>query len=293
MNQEKRPITVEDLLRLKRAERPAPEFWAEFDRELRTKQLAALVAKRPWWQRLPSPYVALGRLGQYRLPLGAAAALAVTFLSVREYSGEADPTEVIDAAAAQVNSVPAFVGGPAMAAADVNAAPTYPAYVSYVESQGSVAELESRREDYVLATADVSARSEATTPGELSRMVTLLADSDDTGSSGRYIAANLNSVLPAQVLGGGLLKKVASIASNQGFESRALPARGSAVDPLQQMTPPSEIRRSRYLTAMVSTVSDDSLDRTTARMAHRISGDELYERVQRFGTRQGGVNMKF
>ena len=33
MNQEKRPITIEDLLRLKRAERPAPEFWAEFDRE--------------------------------------------------------------------------------------------------------------------------------------------------------------------------------------------------------------------------------------------------------------------
>ena len=46
----KRPVSVEDLLRLKRAERPPDSFWADFDRQLRAKQLAALVEKRPWWQ---------------------------------------------------------------------------------------------------------------------------------------------------------------------------------------------------------------------------------------------------
>jgi len=39
-------VTLEDLLCLKRAERPPPEFWSEFERELRQKQLAALVERR-------------------------------------------------------------------------------------------------------------------------------------------------------------------------------------------------------------------------------------------------------
>jgi hypothetical protein len=44
--------TLEELLRFKRAERPAPEFWAEFDRGLRQKQLAALVKRPQGWARV-------------------------------------------------------------------------------------------------------------------------------------------------------------------------------------------------------------------------------------------------
>src|SRR5688572_24287930 len=82
-SESKQPITVEDLLRLKRAERPAPEFWTEFDRQLRAKQLAALVAKRPWWQTLPR----FSLLARYRIPLGAAAVVALTAFTVRHYQG--------------------------------------------------------------------------------------------------------------------------------------------------------------------------------------------------------------
>ena len=83
MNQEhKRPVTLEDLFRLKRAERPPAEFWARFDHELRAKQLAAIVEKRPWWRTLPS---AFGSLSRYHVPLGATAILALTVLTVREY----------------------------------------------------------------------------------------------------------------------------------------------------------------------------------------------------------------
>lgn len=79
----RRPVTIEDLLRLKRAERPPAEFWPEWDRQLRTKQLAAIVDKRPWWRdALPRFGVALAR---HHLPLGATAILALTFLTVREY----------------------------------------------------------------------------------------------------------------------------------------------------------------------------------------------------------------
>lgn len=70
--------TLETLLQLKRAERPAPEFWEKFDRELRQKQLAALVQERRWWQRLD-----LGLPRWAYAPAGAAAALALSIVSVR------------------------------------------------------------------------------------------------------------------------------------------------------------------------------------------------------------------
>ena len=77
----RRPVTIEDLVRLKRAERPPAEFWPEWDRQLRTKQLAAILDKRPWWRdALPRLGLALGR---YHLPLGATAILALTILTVR------------------------------------------------------------------------------------------------------------------------------------------------------------------------------------------------------------------
>jgi hypothetical protein len=83
-------ITVEDLLRLKRAERPSDDFWQTFERELRQKQLTALMEKRSWWQEIP---FLLSRRAY--LPVGATAVLAFTLISVRFYQpAELTPTEV-------------------------------------------------------------------------------------------------------------------------------------------------------------------------------------------------------
>ncbi len=71
-------VTLEDLLRLKRAERPGPEFWANFEKELRQKQLTALVHKRRWWHELP---VLLNR--RVYIPAGAVAVAAFTLVTVR------------------------------------------------------------------------------------------------------------------------------------------------------------------------------------------------------------------
>ena len=78
-------VSLEELLRLKRAERPAPEFWQRFEQDLRTKQLAAIIEKRPWWVslRLPQATRALARW-QVQLPIGAAAALVVSLAVVGE-----------------------------------------------------------------------------------------------------------------------------------------------------------------------------------------------------------------
>jgi len=77
-------VTLEQLLRVKRAEKPAPEFWAQFERELHAKQLAAIVEPRPWW----APFIRVGsRLARYQMPIGAAAVVALTFVSVSQYDG--------------------------------------------------------------------------------------------------------------------------------------------------------------------------------------------------------------
>jgi len=83
------PLTLEDLLRLKRAERPSPEFWSRFEKELRQKQLAALIERRPWWQSFPQ-YLARPRMF---MPIGAAAILVFTLVSVK-YSESGDAAGV-------------------------------------------------------------------------------------------------------------------------------------------------------------------------------------------------------
>lgn len=88
-------VTVEDLLHLKRAERPAAEFWTGFERELRQKQLTALLEKRPWWQTLPQLITR-----RVYLPVGATAILAFTLVSVKYYA----PAQLAQVAAPAANS---------------------------------------------------------------------------------------------------------------------------------------------------------------------------------------------
>jgi hypothetical protein len=73
-------ITLEDLLRFKRTERPSAEFWTQFDRELQAKQLAALVGKKRWWHSTARTITRFSYL-----PLGAAAALAFALIAAHPY----------------------------------------------------------------------------------------------------------------------------------------------------------------------------------------------------------------
>jgi len=71
-------VTLENLLHLKRSERPTPEFWSHFERELRQKQLTALVEKHRWWHGL-----SLNLTRRVYVPAGAAAVMAFTLVAVR------------------------------------------------------------------------------------------------------------------------------------------------------------------------------------------------------------------
>jgi hypothetical protein len=99
---EKRDVTLEDLLRLKRAERPPPEFWAKFDADMRAKQLSAIVG-RPRWSGVSA---FLGLLGRFQLPIGAAAALALAYVGYTRFES-APPAPVAVAPVRSVKPAPA------------------------------------------------------------------------------------------------------------------------------------------------------------------------------------------
>jgi hypothetical protein len=88
-NDHRSKITVEDLLHLKRAERPATEFWSRFESELRQRQLAALLEKRPWWQ------TSVLMMRRAMVPVGAALAVGtVAFVTTHDFSSSANPLSV-------------------------------------------------------------------------------------------------------------------------------------------------------------------------------------------------------
>lgn len=160
-------VTVEDLLRLKRAERPDAEFWTKFERELRQKQLTALMEKRPWWQELPH---FLSRRAY--LPVGATAILAFTLVSVKYYA----PQQL-----APVEAAPVGPAAPVEREAAAVAAPVSSPLVNRSETVAIVAEDE-----------EPAAVPSAQAPTEVVELMPLLvAPSAVEKPSDRLLAANL------------------------------------------------------------------------------------------------------
>jgi len=147
MNQDhpRQKITVEDLLRFKRAERPPAEFWTKFEADLRAKQLAAIVAKQPWWRVLPRTFAGVARL---HLPVGATAVMAVTIFAIGGYRVVSVDREIVSPPASQsvlvrAESIPAAdlasVATPPETAVEI--APEHPA-VNPGETSAVIASVE-------------------------------------------------------------------------------------------------------------------------------------------------------
>jgi hypothetical protein len=261
MNQEKRPISLEDIIRLKRAERPPAEFWERFDRELRAKQLAALVEKGPWWRSLPRAFSGFKR---YHLPLGATAILAITFVATRDHSS---------AGSVKLPAPVAAVTAPAERAETVLAMPVVTPVV--VANAGGTA---------MVAVAEENSGTDNAVPSGGTRIAAEENDSavparrelQDTPSS-RFIAENLKAAQAAEsAITRGLLSGA------RGFEIRGLVAKAT-VEPLAQMTTPAKARQAKFNAPISATsfTTDNSL-RTSERAASRLSDEQLYDRVSRF-----------
>jgi hypothetical protein len=168
------PVTLEALLQLKRSERPAPEFWDKFDRELRQKQLAALVEERRWWQKFS---LAMPRWAY--APAGAAAALALSVVSVRMMMPVAEAPAVVDSLRAVVAEAT-----PAPAAVASNLLSTAPADAAVDPARAAPAES-------VAASMTAEIPAETVESGAIERALVGTAEALTERPSARTIAASL------------------------------------------------------------------------------------------------------
>ncbi len=251
-------VTIEDLLHLKRAERPTPEFWSNFDRELHQKQLTALVEKRRWWHGFSG---LLTR--RVYLPAGAAAAVAFTLVAVRYQAPlpvaleESDDVSPMAAVTQAVEMLPTTV----------------------VES------FDARYEQPAIVAHRVSAKDENPAPVLMAAMSSV---QEEISPSARSIAANLARLEQSEpdllhaVMGNRLSSSARVQSAVARLEPEAAPANDSS----------SRYRLiARYADRALSPVPSAPAP-VRERIARRL-GDDLVDDVSRIGVGGNRVSLKF
>ncbi|HEY0968941.1 MAG TPA: hypothetical protein VGD88_16240 [Opitutaceae bacterium] len=261
-------VTLEELLRLKQAERPSAEFWTRFEQDFRTKQLAAAVEKRRWWYVFPQVFSGLPRL---QIPLGATAILAVTFLTVREYrQPEIEP--------GLAPSVP--VAALAAATAPASAKEAMPGIDSPVTSTSR----------FVVETAPTvasvaGAETESETSGwDLAALMEQRESSFELSPSARSIAANRAAAAEME-------PELARFIEGQTSTLQLASTR----EPLAEVTSPRDARRNRLFAyePSNSTASAGETMVVRERIASRLSEEQLYDQVRRIGGGADRLTLKF
>jgi hypothetical protein len=263
-------VTLEDLLRLKRAERPPAEFWAQFDRELQAKQLAALVGKRHWWH---STTRLLARFSY--LPLGATAALAIALLAAHEYLSprlEVAGSSKLPATAAQIAPAPVAVR------ANVAVLSQPPAVVPQAKSVSTavVAVLPASHTKIIAATRE--------SPTAITWLADTLQANEVAPQSEHSLSVTFADVRFANPKPASNLASVGEVAARR------------TADPLAQVSSPSETGHARLLAALtdlrlVSTVDPVAL--MHQRLATRMGDEGLADDVGRLGASGNSVSIKF
>lgn len=254
-------VTLEDLLRFKRAERPPVAFWADFDRQMRAKQLAAIVEPRPWW----APLIRIhSRLARYQLPVGATAILALSLVTVQGYrQPESEPVFVPAGNPARLDAMP----GPAL---------SLPAEPSSAEMTTETAVVVAKSDPAHVVATDVPARAVDAIPGNDFQLVSMISGQTP---SARSIEANLADVKANQPELARYLDRA------PGLDNRSSAPRLAAVDPLVHMQSPSDARLARVLSTALPAVATTSTDigerRYESRLDRDLTDERLYERVSR------------
>lgn len=290
-----RKVSLEEVLRLKRLERPEPQFWDRFDKELREKQLAAIMARRPWWQ------MDLGRimtgLARARVPVGAAAVLTLTFLVIRENrrpdevdQGAATSNEVL-AAASVVNGDQVTVSRDidSMQAPMSSAMPVESHAVSSVVASVSATPDAQSTETTYAAKGDEHVGPSAV--GALSPWVG--TSIDDTSS--RLASSGVRSFAPTLMDLRDTGLEAVPQARGRGIQLATLATEYSAnEEPLAKLAGPANSQRARLASYVAAAFKSDgerssmAEQRIRERAISRLSNDELYSSVSRIGLAAGG-----
>lgn len=250
-----RPVvrpSLEELLSLKRAERPDEAFWSEFERGMRQKQLAAIIEPRPWWLgmalwwRKASPLV---------LPLAGGAAVALAVMVIRDAAPSAELAQTAEreiVASTKLTSKEA--SNPA-------------AYVA-VESDSAAG---SGRDDKPLAIADP--KPDSVTPAVLAAVeeVTLKEATVEAASSGVAPAAAAEAPSAALIQATLEAIKAEPLVAVSGVTGEML----ASVADERVVT---LARRQERLLAMAdmedASANPETLANLRERMAHRFDSDE-------------------
>ena len=283
----RRRVTLEDLLRLKRAERPPPEFWAGFEAELRQRQLAALVERKSWWREA----VTFARLRRLRVPFGALAVLGLTLLAMHRYTPPPG---------SGARPIEAPAPGPAVAAT-VPAAPARAEVVAVAPPVGVPAPVPALvaaprpEETGAPAVAAVAAGT-----GDASRVIPWLGDialdrlaAAGTAGDARPATVDLASV-PAMVEPG----LAAPAAPALGFEERAMPEmrRRPTADVLPTAAAAAVPRRARLLAVLdlggASSLREPSAPEHVRRSAMRdLMQDDETRSMSRLDSEAPGLSL--
>jgi hypothetical protein len=262
-------VTLEDLLRLKRAERPPAEFWTQFDRDLQAKQLAALVGKKRWW------HSAVGTVTRFSyLPLGAAAALAFIFAAAHQSLlpvAEIASSGKLHVPAAQIASAAPRTGVAVL---------SQPSAMTPPKKVVSTA---------VASVQPVNHPAAPAAPRESPEAITWLADTLQTTETAPLADHSISvSFADARIAS----PRPASLLDSMG---EVKGARRTA-DPLAQVSSPSETRRARLLAALTDVRFVNTLDPVVLmhqRLATRMGDDGLADDAGRLDASGNSVSVKF
>jgi hypothetical protein len=255
-----RKVTVEALLRLKRAERPPAEFWASFESQIRTKQLSAIVSKRPWWDRYSRVFAGFSR---HQVSFGAAAALAVAFAGFRYMGGPSLPTKA-----------PQMVVTAPVAVAVIEAVPTRaaPMVISAAASRNEVAMGPRESEPVPQQAAEAKATRATQSP------FAVVSDSLSKSPFADAIAIKLAEFREPM----SDYARPSVFGSDREFEQSVASARPAVSEPLARMDPAAE-RRARLLAPALPAFSSGSSGSFSGDwMRQRASSDDrMYESMDR------------
>lgn len=253
---DRKPISVEDLLRVKRAEKPNTEFWSSWQAEVRTKLKTADEQPRSWWSTsFPRIWISVAR---WHLPVGAAALAALVYVSVKEYRPVAT-SEVITPIAGGAEILQSVnVGQPATLLSELR------------DDKGK------SDESSTLVSSDVL------------RSVVMLSSSDEVSASklsrsARAIAANL-----------AYLRSCDPMLSLGEYRVSLLPS-APIQEPLTKVATTHESKQNQIIASYSSlAASGGSSQRAQDRLLTRINDDQLYESaISRIGARGDRLSLKF
>ena len=292
--------SLEQLLCVKREERPDDAFWADFDRGLAHKQLAAIVEPRPWWLGLSLVGRRLGALG---LPVSAAAAALLAIMVVRTES-----PLLVTQGAVEFGPVPSTKGP----------------FAATVESEAPVT-VKSSALALINPAADVSGESadalpSATGVGDVvSESVEVLVEAADSAAAPVVAEANVPSkagvavpsylaALAGRDVAENQTASQITIAQNLAAVTAETPELVAAISPevlfaaedgtVRDASAPVVSSRQARLLAMADMPqlddADAGIDQVRERMVHRlVSDDSNYSAASRLGYGADRLSLRF